>query len=377
MANHTSPDTERLDAFLRTSPVLERVRSACAALPVYLVGGAIRDALCGFPVDDIDLVVEGDPAPLIDELDSGAKMHERFGTSELRIAGHAVDIARARTERYPFPGSLPEVTPGSITDDLARRDFTINAIAVPLNGQVSLPDSLLDPFNGMRDLRAGVLRVLHRDSFRDDPTRALRAARYAARLDFDLASDTADLLETVDLSTISRDRLTAELVLISREEQAFEALRLVSVWGLVPLDDERQSLARSAAALLREGEWTGAATREEAILGACFRDMEPVIRALAPEPTRPSEGTGRASRFDELDLLLARAAGIEWLDRWREDWRWIELEITGADLLAAGIPQGPAIGAGMKAALAEKLDHGVAGAERELETALAAARELV
>ncbi|MDQ2623352.1 MAG: hypothetical protein M3Y45_09990 [Actinomycetota bacterium] len=377
MANRTSPEIDRLDAFLRSSPVLERVRDACGETPVFLVGGAIRDALCGFPVDDIDLVVEGDPGPLVHELDPAATVHERFGTAELRVGGHPVDIARARTEKYPFPGALPEVTPGSITDDLSRRDFTVNSIAVPLTGSVSLPGDVIDPFNGMRDLESGVLRVLHPESFRDDPTRALRGARYAARFDFDLAPATADLLDTVDLSTISRDRLMAELILISREEQALEALRLISVWGLVPVDDERLALARDAVGLLEQDPWAGAATREEAIFGACFRELDPVLEALFPEPALPSDGVERASRFDPVDLLLARAAGIGWLDVWREQWRWIELEITGADLLAAGIPQGPAVGAGMKAALRQKLDRGTEGLAAELEVALAAARELV
>ncbi len=376
MANPTRPEIPRLEEFLDTNPVLGRVRAAASGAPVYLVGGAVRDALCGFPVDDVDLVVEGDPNPLVHGLDPDAVVHDRFGTAELRVDGFPVDVARARVERYDRPGALPDVTPGSIAEDLGRRDFTINAIAIPLGGSVAGTAGMIDPFEGMRDLENGVLRILHPRSFEDDPTRALRAARYAARFDFDLAPQTSDLLDTVDLGTISRDRFNAELELICQEPQALEALRLLSVWGLVPLDEGRLVLAARTVALLEDTDWGGDVEREDAIIGACFLDLQPVMEVLAEDPATPSEGTERANRFGSLELLLARAAGIEWLDRWRDDWRWVELEITGADLLAAGIPQGPAVGAGMKAALRQKLDHGVAGVGPELEVALEAAREL-
>lgn len=376
MTNPTHPQTSRLERFLASDPVLERVRGAGVDQPVYLVGGAIRDALCDFPVDDIDLVVEGDPVPLVAALDPGAVVHERFGTAELRVDGRPVDIARARTERYPRPGALPEVEPGSIGADLGRRDFTINAIAIPLGGPDPGVGGMLDPYGGIRDLERGILRLLHRRSFEDDPTRALRAARYAARFGFDPAPETAALLDSVDFTTISRDRYLAELELISREPRAIEALRLLSAWGLVAIGEDRLTLAARAEALLSEPAWAGAAGRDAAILAACFRPLDPVLAALEDEPVSPSDGAERARRFEPLDLLLARAAGIAWLDRWREEWCLVKLEITGADLLAAGITQGPAVGAGMAAALRAKLDRGVSGPGPELEVAVEAAREL-
>jgi len=375
MANQTHPDTTRLRKLLAEDPTLAAVRGAAGELPVYLVGGAIRDALCDFPVDDIDLVVAGDPAPLVRALDPAATVHDRFGTAELVVGGRPVDVARARVEQYAQPGALPDVAPGTIEDDLGRRDFTINAIAVPLNGPDAGADGMLDPFEGMRDLRAGVLRALHPRSFEDDPTRALRAARYAARFDFDLSPDTADLLPGVEFGRISNERFEAELALIAREEHALEALRLLDAWGLVPVDPERLELARRALELAREPRWRDAATREELILTACLGPIGPAPEALAAEPSAPSEGVERAGRFRGPELLLARAAGCAWLDRWRDEWRWVELEITGADLLAAGVPQGPAVGAGIRAALRAKLDRGVSGVDAELAVALAAARE--
>lgn len=353
--------------------MLARIRELPSRPAVYLVGGAIRDALCGFPVDDIDLVVEGDPAPLIGQLDPTARLHDRFGTAELLIDGFPVDLARARTETYPFPGSLPVVTFGSLTDDLYRRDFTINAIAVPLTG--SDRRKLVDPFDGVRDLEAGLLRLLHDESFRDDPTRAIRAARYAARLEFTLAPRTEALLPTVDFSTISTDRYRAELRLVAAEPRGVEGLALLGEWGLVELDASGPELARSALSLLDTDLWHAAADRAEAVLAACLEPPGAAIKALVSTPASPWEGVGLASRFSPVELLLARAAGAAWLDRWRKTWRNVTLEISGADLLAEGIPQGPAVGAGIEAALRARLDRGVGGRKAELEVALAAARE--
>lgn len=373
------PDRSRLEAFLEADPVLGRVREAARSGggTVYLVGGAIRDALCGFPVDDIDLVTEADPTPLIRQLDPSARLHDRFGTAELLIDGFPVDLARARTETYPFPGSLPVVTFGSLTDDLYRRDFTVNAIALPLAGQRERElIELIDPFDGVRDLEAGRLRLLHDESFRDDPTRAIRAARYAARLEFSLDPGTEALLPTVDFSTISADRYRAELRLAAAEPRGIDALILLARWGLLNLEPTGPELARSAIALLETDLWRAAANRAETVLRACLEPPRAAIETLAATPQTPWAGVGLASRFTTVELLLARAAGAAWLDCWRKTWRNVTLEIAGGDLLAAGIPQGPAIGAGIEAARRARLDRGISGKEAELEVALAAAREV-
>lgn len=361
-----APDFNRLATLIWTHPAIARVRSE-ATMPVFLVGGAIRDGLADFPVDDVDLVVEGDPFPLALSLDPGARINERFGTANVLIDGGPVDIATARTERYTRPGALPEVRPGSLDDDLIRRDFTINAMAIGI-----FEDSeLIDPFGGIDDLRSGVLRVLHDRSFQDDPTRALRAAKYAARLGFDLEPRTADLMMAVDLRTISRDRIEHELALIALEDNALEALRLARLWGLVEFEEGRLDLAEAAIELIETGLWRDEAPRDAVILEAVLGDLEGVSR-LRNEPASAWEAYRLARGRSPLELVLARAEGAAWLDSWQREWRRVELEITGADLLSAGVPEGPQVGLALDAALEAKLEEGVGGAEKELSVALRA-----
>lgn len=180
--------------------LLEAIGSAAeaAGADAWLVGGAVRDLLRpDLPtrdgVGELDLAIEGNAATvaaLVAER-SGAELvqHERFHTASLRLDGVRLDLARARRERYSRAGALPEVAPASIEVDLGRRDFTVNAMALCLSG--SRRGELLDPYAGRHDLERGLIRVLHDGSFRDDPTRLIRACRYAARIQGRLASGTA------------------------------------------------------------------------------------------------------------------------------------------------------------------------------------------
>src|SRR6476620_3675124 len=226
---------EDLAAALRHAhPELDLVREA-AQEPVFLVGGAVRDLLLGHPRADVDLVVEGDAAALAARLGGAAAEHERFGTVKVEVGGHELDIASARIETYPAPGALPVVAPAETVEvDLGRRDFTINALAIPLAGETRL----IDPFGGREDLGAGLLRVLHERSFEDDPTRAIRAARYASRLDLDLEERTREWLVATDLGTVSAERAEAELRRLAAEPQAVRALALLVEWGIVQADLE-------------------------------------------------------------------------------------------------------------------------------------------
>ena len=142
---------------------------------LYLVGGPVRDALLGRPVRDLDFTVAGDAlvlaAELQGELGGQWRTHPRFGTASGCIGGQRIDLAGARRERYARPGALPQVAPGTLQDDLARRDFSINAMALPLAG---VRPRVVDYGGGPADLAAGVIRTLHPGSFRDDPTRMLR-----------------------------------------------------------------------------------------------------------------------------------------------------------------------------------------------------------
>jgi tRNA nucleotidyltransferase (CCA-adding enzyme) len=354
------------DAYPELAPV-----AAVATAPVYLVGGAVRDLLLGRGRADIDLVVVGDAAELAAGVGAEWTQHERFGTAKAVLDGHRIDIAAARVETYPEPGALPEVDPApDIEADLSRRDFTINAMAVPL-GEGS---DLIDPHGGRADLEAGRLRVLHAGSFRDDPTRALRAARYAARFGFAPEPETAALLLEADLEAISADRRDADLRRIAAEPEAARALELLEGWGLVAPRAGGIELARRVEGLLAGPPWEGFAQREDAILAAALGPLGAAGRLAELTPGRPSEAMEAVAGCDPVELVLARAMGAEWLDRYLLEWRDVRLEIDGADLIAAGIPEGPAVGRGLKAALRRKLDDRIAGREPELEAALEAAR---
>jgi tRNA nucleotidyltransferase (CCA-adding enzyme) len=363
--------TEELSgAIAAAHPELDAVRDA-ASEPVYLVGGAVRDLLLGRERADVDLVVEGDAAALAARLGAEPVEHERFATAKVELDGHEVDIATARIETYPSPGALPVVAPaGSIGADLARRDFTINAMAIPLQGE----PELIDPHGGHGDLEAGVLRVLHPRSFEDDPTRALRSARYAARFDLELEGETEKLLRATDLATVSVDRRRAELLRLAAEPGAVRGLELLAEWGLLDPRPGGLRLAARVAELLSAEPWEGVAPVERALLAAALGPPAGEEELSAADPRRPSEAVDLARGHDAVELVLARALGAEWLDRYLAEWRSVALEIDGDDLIAAGIPEGPAIGRGMRAALRRKLDGEIDGREAELETALAAAR---
>jgi tRNA nucleotidyltransferase (CCA-adding enzyme) len=366
-----TPDTDpnALGARLDALSGIERVRDAAGDTPVYLVGGAVRDLLLGRDRADVDLVVAGDAVALARRLGGELAVHERFGTATVLAEGHPLDLATARAESYPQPGALPEVRPGSLEDDLARRDFTINAMALPLRGE----PELIDPHGGAADLEAGLLRVLHPRSFVDDPTRALRAARYAARLDLALEDQTAALLARADLATVSADRVEAELAKLAGEDDPAAAFGLASRWGLVPLGAEAIDLIGTVAELLRRPPWSAVAERADAIGHVAAGRLEAARGLAARSPARPSEAVELAHGHGGAELALARAMGAGWLDRYVGEWRHVRLEIGGADLLAGGVEEGPAIGRGLAAALRAKLDGEVAGPDDELGLALRAA----
>lgn len=350
-------------------PELETVREA-AQEPVYLVGGAVRDLLLGRSRADVDLAVVGDAAALAERLGGAHIEHERFSTAKVKVAGHELDIAAARTETYPNPGALPVIVPAaSIEEDLARRDFTINAIAVPLQGTLRL----IDPHGGQADLEHGLLRVLHDGSFVDDPTRAIRAARYASRFGFELEPRTEELLRQVDLTTVSADRRRNELERLAAEESACSGFELLAEWGVIDLRPDGIDLMEAVDQLLKTPHWAEEAPREQALVAAALGPpgAEEVLASMWMP--KPGEGVEVAERRDPVELILARAMGATWLDHYLTAWRKIKLEISGEDLIAAGVEQGPAVGRGLRAAKHRKLEGEIRGREEELTTALAAA----
>ena len=362
---------ESLAAALRDAyPELEGI-AAAGGERVYLVGGAVRDLLLGHGRSDIDLAVIGDPLELAAALGvETLAEHGRFATAKVELDGHEIDIAGARTEAYERPGALPTVAPAdAIEADLGRRDFTINAMAVAL----AETDRLIDPHGGGADLEAGLLRVLHPLSFADDPTRAIRAARYAARFGFELERETGALLRQTDLETVSADRRGAELYRLAGEATGPAGFALLAEWGLVELREGGVELADAAVGVLGTEAWKGEAARADAVLAAALGPAEREADLAAIEPRWPSEGVELAKVCRPVELVLARALGAEWLDDYLSRWRLVELEIDGADLIAAGIPRGPELGRGLRAALDAKLDGKAGDREQELAVAVAAA----
>jgi len=188
---------------------------------LYLVGGAVRDLLLEQETFDLDLVTDGnaiDLAQLLANITQGKLIiHNRFKTANVRWNEWSIDLTTARSEVYDRPGALPRVKPGSLSDDLFRRDFTINAMAVQLSpGRYG---DLIDLYNGREDLSQGLIHVLHEQSFTDDATRIWRALRYEQRLGFNLEMETLELLkrDIAMLDTISGDRIRHELELVLKE----------------------------------------------------------------------------------------------------------------------------------------------------------------
>jgi tRNA nucleotidyltransferase (CCA-adding enzyme) len=400
-----------------------------------LVGGAVRDLLLGRPPRELDVVLDGDAAVLAGELaamleePSAAsstpatvapreRAHGRFGTAVVEWGGGRIDLAARRAERYAAPGALPDVRAGTREEDLQRRDFTVNAIAIPLGGQRR--GQLESPPGALEDLAAGRLRVLHERSFIDDPTRLLRLGRYQARLRFEIEERTAaradEALAAHALASVSGARVGAELRLALGEPEPQRSLQALADLGVLAALDRGIALDRQLArdalellpadgrpdllllAVLLRGVSAGgeaepraapaalldrfefpAADRERVLRGALggtsLRDAIAVARrpsqlhdALAGAPPEAvALAAALAIELEPSARTQVRRAAVEWLERLRH----VRLAITGEDLLAAGIPAGPQIGERLAAALRSRLDGELGdGAEAELRAAL-------
>jgi len=373
VAPQADTDPEGVRARIEALPGAAEVRAAASetAVDAFFVGGSVRDALLGRGRADLDVLVVGDHLALARALGGETVVHDRFATATVAGPHGSIDLARARAESYPSPGALPEVRPAGLAEDLARRDFTINAMAVP----VTQPGELIDPHGGRADLRSGLLRVLHDGSFSDDPTRALRAARYAARLGFEIDDRTLELLRAADLATVSADRVAAELARIAGERELRGALELVRDWELIALDPELPALAAAAAGLVSVEPWADLTDRSAIVVDATLGTALAQARALAAEPPEsPWHAVAAARGRSPVVLVLARVLGAEWLDTYLTQWSRVRLEITGEDLLAEGVEQGPAVGRGLSAALRAKLEGTTRGRADELRVALEGAR---
>ncbi|MCK9431743.1 MAG: hypothetical protein PHQ84_02435 [Candidatus Omnitrophica bacterium] len=229
------------DYFKKLPPELKNIIVQAAkvsretGMPAYLVGGCLRDLILGVPNLDLDIAVEGDgiifARRLCGELKSALTVHERFRTATLSLPGGLkLDVATARRESYPAFASLPVVRPGPLAEDLKRRDFTINAMAVNIAGGKR---DLIDPFGGRKDLSARRIRILHDLSFKEDPTRILRAVRFSRRFRFRIESKTLLLMKEALkegwLEKVTPHRLRDELVLMLKEKDVPGQLKTLSV----------------------------------------------------------------------------------------------------------------------------------------------------
>jgi tRNA nucleotidyltransferase (CCA-adding enzyme) len=357
-----------------------------------LVGGVVRDLLLGRPNLDLDLVVQGD-APRFARLlakASGEKpvMHSQFGTVKLHHGGLSIDVATARSETYPRPGALPVVTPATIEDDLARRDFSINAMAIDLG--VTSFGQLLDPFGGRSDLAQRLVRILHDGSFVDDATRILRALRYEQRLRFRLEERTEELLRqhASMLDTISGDRIRHELELNLMEDYPERILRRAEELGVLQtihpslrgngwlaqrFQHARQLGSPDPALYLmlvvyplshEELEEVAARLNVSAQVKRNMRQVQRLKQGLhaLTEPDLPRSGIHRLLKAYSpaavttcalaCDSPLARSRLKLYLDELRH----VKPCLGGDDLKRLGLPPGPPLGRMLQALLRAKLD---------------------
>ncbi|PKB76087.1 MAG: hypothetical protein BZY85_05920 [SAR202 cluster bacterium MP-SAtl-SRR3965592-G1] len=364
-----------------------RRRSAEKGLPVYLVGGPVRDAVLGLPVaNDLDFVLAGDApalaADLAEELGGEVTVHTRFGTATVLVDGDRIDIVTARKELYPFPGSLPEVSASNLDDDLARRDFSVNAMALPLSED---SPEVIDPHRGLEDLANRSVATLHPGSFTDDPTRLMRAVRYEQRLEFQISETTLVEMKQTSASghadAVSGDRWRHEFQKIFEEHRAAEmlvrAIELSVLPAIHPALTDGQWLAGLAAKTnspptdylaalavpLSAADGEGVSRRLN-----LPTDWARVVRdtiALREAESSFDGPVSRISRYlDGLDPnAIAAFARISEdpqvaarLSRYLDEWRLVSPVLSGDDLLAMGVPPGVKIGEILRELNAAKLD---------------------
>lgn len=399
--------------------LLDALIAAADGQRLGLVGGAVRDLLLhqrhcdpwrGLP--DLDVVVEGQAIELVKRLQAVVpfsaecawREHGGFGTVEVEIRHPEwgvwlMDVASARREVYPVPGENPKVSFGSLDDDLARRDFSVNAIAMELSMH-RRDTALRDPHDGLRDLAQRQLRILHPLSFVDDPTRLVRAARYCARLGFELESETLDLardaVRTWPWSWHDGDaaqtappglgtRLRMELELLVNREPWFQALSLLQAWGGLQLVDEGLQGSHRWRWALRRATRYGE-PRLQVLLG-CAGD--PVLAAARLQLPHRQQRALKAlhllrQRLGELDKDVIYWGPYEWtvwlesqqdpekavrlallcgdqprspLLRWWSQWRHVGAGKTAQQLIGEGLPAGPALGEELRMLRAEQLSQ--------------------
>ncbi len=381
--------------------------------PVYVVGGAVRDALLGHPSYDLDLVVEGDvpsfAGRLAARLGGRVQTHAAFGTAVIEYEGGEIDVATARTETYRKPGALPDVQFATLEEDLARRDFTINAIAASLSKDDF--GRLIDPHHGRTDLAAKTIRVLHPGSFLDDPIRIFRAVRYENRLGFRMDAETEALartaLERSIAAHLSGERLGDELeALLDEVDVAHTIERLGDLDAArafhttLATDAETIELADRIVALAEEHgvdvpRWRlrlavlfrktpplelrdaldslAVPRRDERAIADAVVHGPRLAEALQGSPDPAAVVTEVERLAPDAPLMALALADVPALRDWFTRLRGVRLEITGSDLAELGLAESPRVGEVLAELRRRKLRGDLDGRESEL----AAARELI
>jgi len=413
-----------------TAALLRRV-CACAAgsQEIHLVGGPVRDLLLGRPLTDVDLRVPSgalDLAKALCDAKNGADLryeaHDRFGTVRIESATAAIDVATLRHETYATPGALPDVVAGTLEQDARRRDFSVNALHVPLNGtDPSSRQPIVDFEGGLADLERRTLRILHPQSFHDDPTRAFRAARFAARLGFrlDRSSRAAlrDALRDGAFGGVSGERFRRELQLIFAEADrgvpSGKVLRSLSDWhvlgalepGLILAPDRALPLRRLSKSIAQPDwsapKWKGwiaglsiwlaplpAALRRRALERFSIRgEQAKRIVAFGRNADRMLKSLARARGRGAVDALLAPlpeetvqalyaladVAVRRRILRWGAEDRRRRAPVSGGDLVEIGL-QGEDVGQALARIRAAFLDGELLNREEALALAAEIAR---
>jgi tRNA nucleotidyltransferase (CCA-adding enzyme) len=382
---------------------------------VYVVGGTVRDILLGRRSFDVDLAVVGDAIAfaraLAAELGGSCLPHGQFGTAVVRYGdGKHVDVVTARRETYAAPAALPTVEAAGIEDDLRRRDFTINAMAVSLDAEEH--GLLVDPSGGRSDLEAGTIRVLHEASFCDDPTRIFRAIRYESRFGFRMDEDTEALaraaIEGGFVGRLSGARIREELIELLEEESAPRSIvRLRELGadkaihpGLAAGGETAELFARlceldaryeldvphwrlGVAALVRAMpsgdvqdflETLKLRKRDARHIAAAVEDAPGLVEKLRGEDLSASEIVGLAEPdHPDAPLLALALCDLEPLHEYFDSLQHVRLDIGGSDLAELGLGESPRVGEILAELRRRKLNGELDGRESEL----AAARELI
>src|SRR5947208_9301325 len=399
----------------RLAPVFEAVAALTEAYEgVYLVGGTVRDIPLGERNFDVDIAVEGDAIALAqalaDALGGRVRAHEKFGTAVVVYAdGERVDVVTARTEFYDAPAALPAVEHASIREDLFRRDFTINAMAVSLKGDEY--GLLVDPFGGRADLQEKRIRVLHNLSFIDDPTRIFRAVRYENRYGFRMDDHTLRLargcIEMGLVGDLSSARLRDELVALLEEGEIEHSILRLAELGAdraihphLAADDEAVALIGRLTGLrdrygLEVPSWRlGLAALARRLppdevygwlqrLKVRRRDAEGIAAAVTVGPrlverlqagAEPAEVVALADPYaPDAPLFALALVDLQPLHEYFERLRGVQLEVSGADLAELGLAESPRVGEVLAELRRRKLNGELDGRESEL----AAAKELI